>query len=138
MDKPLWQPSAERIASANLTAFIGFLNDRYGVAVSDYAALHAFSVDDMEAFWAAVWDFCGVIAETRGDAVVRDLDRMPGATWFPDARLNFAENLLRRRDDADAELVTPRQLELQRGVRVHAVREWGEALRMRWKPNFAV
>ena len=53
-------------------------------------------------FWTSVWDFCGVVSETRGDVAIRDGDRMPGASFFPDARLNFAENLLRRRDEADA------------------------------------
>ncbi len=75
---------------------------RSGRPLPDYAALHAWSVRDLEAFWGLVWDFCGVRAETRGNAVVRGLDRMPGAQWFPDARLNFAENLLRRNDDSPA------------------------------------
>ena len=102
MNKPLWQPSADRIAAANLTAFKEFLAEAHGIEVADYAALHAFSVDDMERFWTAVWDFCGVIARDRGGRVLVDGDRMPGARFFPDATLNFAENLLRRRDEATA------------------------------------
>ncbi len=75
---------------------------RSGRALPDYAALHTWSVGDLEGFWGLVWDFCGVRAETRGNSVVRGEDRMPGAQWFPDARLNFAENLLRRNDDSPA------------------------------------
>ncbi len=71
----------------------------------DYSALHRFSVDHPDRFWASIWDFCGVIAETRGDVVVeagQDGTWMPGARFFPQARLNFARNLLRRRDDSEA------------------------------------
>ena len=74
----------------------------HGLAIADYAQLHRWSVDHLEDFWTAVWDFGGVIAETRGERVVADRDRMPGARFFPDARLNFAENLLRFRDDRPA------------------------------------
>jgi len=99
---PLWQPSVERAASTRLAAFMRFLADRLGVEFADYAALHRFSIDSMAEFWPAVWDFCGVRAESRGEAVLADGDRMPGARFFPDARLNFAENLLRRRGDETA------------------------------------
>jgi len=99
---PLWRPSADRIASTNLTAFIRFLKDRTGVAVDDYQALHRFSIEEMQAFWAAVWDFCGVIAPYRGGPVLLHPTRMPGARFFPETKLNFAENLLRRRDDGTA------------------------------------
>jgi len=99
---PLWRPSADRIASTNLTAFIRFLKDRTGVAVDDYQALHRFSIEEMQAFWAAVWDFCGVIAPYRGGPVLLHPTRMPGARFFPETKFNFAENLLRRRDDGTA------------------------------------
>jgi acetoacetyl-CoA synthetase len=102
VSSPLWRPSADRIASTNLTAFIRFLKDRTGVALDDYQALHRFSIDEMQAFWAAVWDFCGVIAPYRGGPVLLHPTRMPGARFFPDTKLNFAENLLRRRDDGTA------------------------------------
>ena len=95
MGKPLWQPSPERIAEANLTAFMGKAGKDHGAKVTDYAELHDWSVREMEAFWPALWDFCGLIAETRGGRVLVDGDRMPGARFFPDARLNYAENLLR-------------------------------------------
>ena len=72
--------------------------DRHGAPVTDYATLYRFSIDRPEDFWRSMWDFAGVIGE-RGDRIVDGLERMPGATFFPDARLNFAENLLRRQDD---------------------------------------
>jgi acetoacetyl-CoA synthetase len=100
--KPLWQPSASRVADANLTAFMRFVHDRYGVEAACYAALHDWSVAAPESFWHAAWRFCGVVASTQGDKILVDGDRMPGARWFPEARLNFAENLLQRRDDATA------------------------------------
>ena len=101
-DQPLWSPSPERVAGANMTAFLRFVNSRHGTSHSDYASLHRWSVDRMEEFWVAVWDFCGVIAQSRGETVIADKDRMPGARFFPDARLNFAENLLRDVAPGDA------------------------------------
>ncbi|MCU0869614.1 MAG: acetoacetate--CoA ligase [Burkholderiales bacterium] len=98
----LWTPSPERVARSNLTAFADLLARRHGLHFSDYAALHAWSVEHSADFWAAVWDFCGVVASHRGERVLVDADRMPGARWFPDARLNYAQNALRRDDDAVA------------------------------------
>ena len=102
MASPLWQPSADRVESSNLTGFRRHLQDRYGITRTDYRDLHRFSVDEPQIFWAAVWDFCEVIAAERGETVLADPTRMPGARFFPDARLNFAENLLRRSDDTPA------------------------------------
>jgi len=101
-DRPMWMPSRPRAAAANLTAFMRHVRRQYGVAAADYEALYAWSIEERERFWHAVWSFCGVTAATQGDAILLDGDRMPGARWFPDARLNFAENLLRRRDRASA------------------------------------
>jgi acetoacetyl-CoA synthetase len=101
-DMPLWSPSEDRVASANITAFIALVNERHRLAIRDYAGLHQWSIDRIEDFWTAVWDFCGVVAETRGSRVLADGDKMPGARFFPDAKLNFAENLLRNPDDSDA------------------------------------
>jgi len=98
----LWQPSKDRIARSNITAFIKQVNKDYKAGLTDSDALFDWSVSKPEQFWTAIWDFCGVIAETRGTRVLVDADKMPGAQWFPDAKLNFAENLLRRRDDTDA------------------------------------
>jgi acetoacetyl-CoA synthetase len=98
----MWEPSAERIAQANLTAFMREVRERRGVRASDYRELHAWSIREPEQFWSDVWSYTGVIADRASDAVLLHADRMPGAKWFPDASLNFAENLLRRRDDAIA------------------------------------
>lgn len=91
-DQIKWQPSAERIAGANLTAFATQTGQP-----ADYAVLHRWSIEQPEAFWSQVWDFCEVRGE-KGARVLADGDKMPGARWFPDARLNYAQNLLRRRD----------------------------------------
>ena len=99
---PLWAPSPQRIAESNLSAFTQFVNERYGAAATDYQTLHAWSCTDREQFWQAIWQFCGVVGSTQGDTILIDRERMPGARWFPEARLNFAENLLRKRDDSTA------------------------------------
>ena len=102
MTELLWEPGAEEVERAGLTRFTAFVRERHGVDAHDYAALHAWSVAERAAFWDSVWEFCEVVADRKGGVVLEDGDRMPGARWFPDARLNFAENLLRRRDDGPA------------------------------------
>ncbi|MEM7429917.1 MAG: AMP-binding protein, partial [Pseudomonadota bacterium] len=99
MSKPLWTPSLERKQGTIMSAFASFVNERRGLALEEFDALHAYSVDQQEDFWTDVWDFCGVKAETRGERVIVDGDKMPGARYFPDSRLNYAENMLQRRDD---------------------------------------
>ena len=98
----LWQPSKERIARSNVSAFIKLINKRWQAGVSDSFALYEWSISQPEQFWLSVWDFCGVIAQSRGERVLVDGHKMPGAQWFPDAKLNYAQNLLRRRDDETA------------------------------------
>jgi acetoacetyl-CoA synthetase len=98
MKEPIWTPSAERVRQANMTRFMVLVNERHGTAFTGYDALYRWSVDDIPAFWADMWEFGGVIASQRYDEVVDDVTRMPGARWFSGARLNFAENLLRYRD----------------------------------------
>jgi len=100
--QPLWQPSPDNVKATNLTAFMAAVESRWGGRHDDYAALHSWSVAEPEKFWRSLWDFTGVIAETPGVEVLRDPDKMPGAVWFPDARLNFAENMLRCRDETPA------------------------------------
>ena len=102
MSDPLWRPNAEQIAAANLTVFVRFVNDRHRAGLTDYASLYRWSVERAESFWQALWEFCGVRASQTSQRAVVDFDRMPGARWFPDAKLNFAENLLRYRDERQA------------------------------------
>jgi len=100
-ERPLWVPDAGRVAGANITDFTRRAEIRWGRRLPDYATLHAWSVDHPAEFWISVWDF-GEVRGQRGSAVLEDAGRMPGARWFPEARLNFAENLLRSRDDGEA------------------------------------
>ena len=100
-DAPLWTPSAQRIKDAPLTAFIAAAAEASGRPIADYDTLHAWSVEDREGFWSLVWDWCGVVGE-RSERLLEAGDRMPGARFFPDARLNFAENLLKKSGSEDA------------------------------------
>jgi acetoacetyl-CoA synthetase len=114
----LWEPSPERIARANITRFARAMESRLGRPFPDYRSLWRWSVDEPVAFWNELWDFTGVIG-TRGARTLVDGDRMPGAAWFPDARLNFAQNLLERRprDDASVALVFRGEDKARRVVR---------------------
>jgi len=96
---PLWVPSVDKIMNSNMGRFIEFVNKEYGKNMRTYDELHQWSVDFIPDFWAAMWNFAKVKASKRWDQVVDDLKKFPGTTWFPGARLNFAENLLRYRDD---------------------------------------
>ena len=102
MNAPLWQPSAQVMAASNMSAFMRAAERKYAIELADYAALHAWSVREPEQFGRLLWEFCGIVAERQGDVAVEHRDRMPGARWFPQARLNFSENLLRRRDKETA------------------------------------
>ena len=100
-DQPLWTPSPRALADHPLTRFTAEASRRTGRSFDGYDQLHAWSTEDPAAFWDRVWDFAGVIGD-KGERRLVDGDRMPGARFFPDATLNFAENLLRRNDDGDA------------------------------------
>ncbi|MBN8432232.1 acetoacetate--CoA ligase [Microbulbifer salipaludis] len=95
---PLWQPTPEAVAATQMDQFRRRVNDHHQRSLPDYAALYQWSVDNRESFWGELWDYGEVVASARGERVLGK-DTMPGAEWFPDARLNFAENLLRFRDD---------------------------------------
>ena len=114
-EQPLWAPSAERVARANLTRFIAQV--RAGAArdekISDFQSLYDWSILDLEGFWQEVWRFFGITTSAGGPDVPRERvligrdrvappDPVLGPKWFVDAKLNFAENLLRYRDDRDA------------------------------------
>lgn len=95
MATPMWTPPPDRVANSNMRAFIAWQADKRGRSFADYPALHAWSVANQEDFWSDFWDWSDVIAETKGERILIDADKMPGARYFPDATLNFAENLLR-------------------------------------------
>lgn len=101
MERPLWEPSAETRDRAQITRFRRAIEERHGLELPDYAALHRLSVENLPLFWSEVWDFCEIVGDRRSP-VVRDEHLMPGARFFPEASLNFAENLLQRSGDAEA------------------------------------
>ena len=102
MQQPLWQPSDERIKNTNMTKFIEFVNRQHNKQFRGYFDLYEWSVSSIPDFWAAVWDFVDIKASRKYDKVVEDLGTFPGTKWFPGAELNFAENLLRYRDNSVA------------------------------------
>ncbi|MDP9525986.1 acetoacetate--CoA ligase [Pseudomonas protegens] len=102
MSDILWQPSAERIGKTRMDAFRRFVNQRHGLNLHDYPALHQWSIDQRESFWQAIVDFFEVSFHQPAECVLREGPQMPSAQWFPGATLNFAEHLLKRRDDAVA------------------------------------
>tara|TARA_R110002126_G_scaffold96469_1_gene225688 strand:- start:81451 stop:83418 length:1968 start_codon:yes stop_codon:yes gene_type:complete len=99
--QPLWTPTAEMVKTAAVTEFTRLCGERFGVDLAEYDDLHAWSVSDREHFWSAVWDFCDIQGQ-KGQTFLENGDAMPGARFFPEARLNFAENLLAGRGDGDA------------------------------------
>ncbi len=99
MGKKLWEPSEERIKATNMYRFMHFINDNHGQDFREYGPLYEWSVENIPEFWASFWEFAGIKASKPYDQVVDDLSKLPGAKWFPGARLNFAENLLQHRDD---------------------------------------
>lgn len=100
-DTPIWTPSAGRLAGAHLTAFAKLAELSYDRKLNGYAELWRASVADPARFWSLVWDYCGVIGD-KGATTLSDGDNMLAARFFPEARLSYAENLLRRDDDGDA------------------------------------
>jgi acetoacetyl-CoA synthetase len=95
MRTPLWVPSGERKQDANITRFMDVVNARHNLNLASYSDLYNWSVENIPGFWAEVWDFVEIKASKKYDRVVDDLTKFPGAKWFPGAKLNFAENLLR-------------------------------------------
>ncbi|RDE22509.1 acetoacetate--CoA ligase [Motiliproteus coralliicola] len=101
MTEPLWHPSPQRIAASNLSTLMQQVGNEQNRPMNGYDDLYRWSVEQPEQFWSKMWQYGGVIGQP-GQQVLVDGDKMPGARWFPEARLNFAENLLRRRDDKTA------------------------------------
>jgi len=100
--RPLWMPTASQIEATHLKKFIDFANTRYDLGLSTLAALHEWSIYYPHEFWDALWDFTGVVASHKGERVVVNPRDVQHAEFFPDAKLNFAENLLRQRNDDQA------------------------------------
>jgi len=104
MTEPLWRPSPAKIKSSNLAQFTAQISSQCGVDLGDvtvdsvatYNALHEWSLQKTHEFWSAVWDYSGVVSSNKGDVTIVDADKMPGAKWFPQAKLNYAENLLQK------------------------------------------
>ncbi|HEX4480928.1 MAG TPA: acetoacetate--CoA ligase [Rudaea sp.] len=136
MAKPVWEPGQERIERANINRFIRFVREQTGNEdIRRYGPLYEFSVRHPEKFWQFVWEFCGIRATGDFDDVLVDGDKMPGARWFPNVRLNFAQNLLRFKDDRVALVArnewnhkrefTYAELHDEVGKLAHALRESG-------------
>ncbi|MBI4612901.1 MAG: acetoacetate--CoA ligase [Planctomycetes bacterium] len=101
MPQPLWSPSEERRAGSRMHAFLTGTARRHGFIGSTWPELYRWSVEDLEGFWGAVWDAAEIVHSRPCEKVLDQL-AMPGAVWMKGARLNFAANLLRRRDDRTA------------------------------------
>ena len=99
MAKLLWKPSEDKIKNSNMYRFMGLINENYNQNFTEYAPLYQWSIENISDFWATMWEFADIKASKPYDQVIDDVTKMPGAKWFSGARLNFAENLLRYRDD---------------------------------------
>jgi len=133
--KKLWEPSEEWIKNAEVTRFIEYVNKKNKKNIKEAKELYQWSIDNIEDFWGAMWDFGGIIASQGYDKVVEDLNVFPGTKWFPGAKLNFAENLLKYKDDQFAfifqgeakktELITYKNLNKLVARLVKSLREMG-------------
>ena len=128
----MWVPDPDHVETTQLTAFTRFAEARTDRTFESYRELLAWSTDDLGAFWGCVWDFFDVVAETRGDTVLAD-DSMPGATWFPGARLNLVDQVFRDRSDSEIAIherdETGRRVDLTWGELRAAVASVAETLR---------
>jgi len=97
--KKLWEPSEQWIKNAEVTRFIEYVNKEFSLNIKSGKELYKWSVDKIPDFWAAMWNFSGIIASNSYDKVVEDINVFPGTKWFPGSVLNFAENLLKYKDD---------------------------------------
>ena len=102
MAKLLWKPTEERIKNSNMYKFFQFINKKYGTDFNEYRPLYKWSIDNIPEFWASFWEYADIIYSKTYDTIIDDVNKMPGTKWFEGARLNFAENLLRIRDDHTA------------------------------------
>ncbi len=136
MNKPIWEPSTERIDRANMSRFMRFVRETIGNEdIRRYAPLYDFSVRHPEKFWPLVWEFCGIRASGDFEPVLVDPGKMPGARFFPNVKLNFAQNLLRHKDERTALIfrnewghkreITYAELHAEVGRIAHALKESG-------------
>jgi len=102
MTDAVFVPSAERKEAANLSRFIKFVRERTNAPIDGYEDLYLCSIQHAPQFWRAIWEFCGIRGSGELEPEVVDLEKMPGARWFPNTQLNFAQNLLRYRDERAA------------------------------------
>src|SRR3954447_10647193 len=101
-EMPLWRPSNKRKQDSNLSRFKAGVEEKLKISLAGFEALHAWSVADSQAFWVDLWDFCNIKSEYRGNRLAIDSDKLSDVRFFPDARLNYAQNLLIRDDDTPA------------------------------------
>jgi len=100
LSTPIWKPNESQILNANVTKFISFVNQERGLKLSNYWDLHQFSIDHSDNFWRLCADYCGAVGDFSGPERVGE--SMVDSQWFPEAKLNFAETMLSRRDEKDA------------------------------------
>lgn len=139
----LWQPNAERREASQMMAFVRQLKVNQGIDFDDYRKFWKWSVENPETFWGELWSFYDIIASKPYIKVVDDLKKFPGADWFPGARLNYAENMLRDRDDDALALIFRGETSERRTWTWHALRQdvykMATAMReMGLRPNDAV
>ena len=94
MDRPLWIPDAVAAQGSNMARLMAHIRDKGLADIADPDGLHHFSISQPEQFWPVIWEFCGVKGDMGAGPYLADGDKMPGASFFPDAKLNYAENLL--------------------------------------------
>ena len=97
-----WKPKEENIKKSQMQRFINYINDKYDLDIKNYSNLYEWSINNVEDFWGSFWDYSDIIYTTQYELVIDDIDRMPGANWFTNSKLNFAQNLLKYRDDGIA------------------------------------
>ncbi|APJ03774.1 acetoacetate--CoA ligase [Silvanigrella aquatica] len=104
----LWEPSLNHINSSQLHHFINFINQKYSLQIKNFSELYNWSIDSHEdnqgvaCFWSAIWDFSEIKSKNKGNIIVENLNQFKLAQWFPEAKLNFSENILRKNDNSDA------------------------------------
>jgi len=127
MSNLLWKPSEDQIKQTNMYRFMKVVNEKYHQEFNEFTPLYEWSVENIADFWETLWEFADIIASKPYDQVIDDVSRMPGARWFSGARLNFAENLLRYRDDRVALIFKG---EAQKSVKITYAELYDEVARL--------